>query len=217
MEKRRVENVAVEREAEFEQDITFKFYNHDDIYEEFTNYNFPEFIDEFRDEFCCQVKCHLKYYLNISNGRRGLYFGRFLVGSLEIADYGEPSFLALPSFDDRGNTSREINHILQNEVYTNVKVCVAMEIKFILFSSLTALTEYEQEQLEDHYHDEEQESPQPIEAPFISDTCSICLTEKPNIIIFPCLHQSVCFKCENRGKLTKCPTCRETITRKIKI
>ena len=99
-----------------------------------------------------------------------------------------------------------------------------MELKFILFASLNAITSYEREQLENHYDDDddegyqdEQELSQPVEIPFVTDTCSICLTEKPNIIIIPCLHQSVCSQCEDRGKLTKCPTCRETIIKKVKI
>ena len=223
-EKRRVDNVIVEKDAEFEEDITHKFYNYDDIYNEFTNYNFTEFVDEFRDEFNCQLRCHMKYYLHISNGRRGLFFGRFLVGNFSITDRGEPDIFVLPSYDDRGNPTAEINHILQFELYTEVKVCVAMDIKFILFSSLDALTEYEREQIEDHYendddegYQENQASSQPVETPFVTDTCSICLTEKPNIIIIPCLHQSVCSQCEDRGKLTKCPTCREMIIKKVKI
>ena len=223
-------NVIIEKEAEFEEIITHKFYTQKDIYTEFSNYKFTEFLDEFREEFNCQVRCHLKYYLDILNERRCLYFGRFLVSSLSIPNRSEVEFLALPCFDDRGNPAAEVNHILQNEVYTKVKVCVAMELKFLLFCSLDALTEYEQEQIEDHYdegdddegdddkgYQENQLSSQPVETPFISDNCSICLTAKPDIIIIPCLHQSVCSQCEEAGKLTKCPTCRETIIKKVKI
>ena len=224
-QKRRNGDITVEKDAEFEEDITHKFYTQNDIYKEFSKYKFTEFIDEFRDEFNCQVRCHLKYYLDISNEGSCLYFGRFLVSTLDITDRGGPSFLALPSFDDRGNPIREINHILQNEVYTKVKVCVAMDLKFLLFCSLDALSEYEQEQIEDLYdegdddegYEDNQASSQPIETPFVTDNCSICLTEKPDIIIIPCLHQSVCSQCEERGKLTRCPTCREMINKKVKI
>ena len=224
VEKRRTENVVVEKEAEFKEDITHRFYNFDDIFEEFFRYNFSEFADVFREEFNCQVRCHMKYYLDIVNGRRGLFFGRFLVGNLSITDRGEPSLFVLPSFDERGNTTEEINHILQFEIYTEVKVCVAMDVKFVLFASLDALSEYEREQIEDQYDDdddegyqENQELSQPVETPFVTDTCSICLTEKPNIIIIPCLHQSVCSQCEDRGKLINCPTCRGKILKKLKI
>ena len=236
---RRNGNVSVEMDAEFEEDITYKFYNHNEIYNFFSRYKFTDFVDDFCDEYNCQLRCHSKYYLYILSETSCLFFGKFLVSTMDIVDRGEPSFLAIPSFDDRGNPIQEINSILQNELYKQVKVCVAMEIKFLLFSSLDVLTvyeiaehhvgrdltDYEREQL-DYLHDEgsgseNEEEPSafshPVETPFTTDKCCICLTEKPNIILVPCLHKSVCLQCEEKGKLTKCPTCRLTITKKIKI
>ena len=240
--KRRNGDVSVEMDAEFEEDITHKFYNHNEIYNFFSRYKFTEFIDEFRDEHNSQVRCHCKYYLNILSETSCLFFGRFLVSTLDINDRNEPSLLAIPSFDDRGNPIQEINSILQNEIYKQVKVCVAMDIKFLLFCSLDAfvvyernnsvmgrnLTEYEVEHLEalhdegsdyenDYNSEEEPAAARPVETPFITDKCCICLTEKPDIILVPCLHKSVCLQCEEKGKLTKCPTCRLMIIRKIKI
>ena len=233
--KRRNGDVSVEMDAEFEEDITHKFYNHNEIYNFFSRYKFTEFIDEFRDEHNSQVRCHSKYYLSILSETSCLYFGRFLVSTLDINDRNEPTLLAIPSFDDRGNPIQEINSILQNELYKQVKVCVAMDIKFLLFCSLDAfvvyerdnsvydrnLTDYENEYLEDLYDEgsdnEEPTTPKPIETPFVTDKCCICLTEKPDIILVPCLHKSVCCQCEEKGKLTKCPTCRLMILRKIKI
>ena len=214
-EKRR-DSVNVEKEAEFEKVITHEFYTLGGIFLKFRDYKFTEYIDEFREEFNCQSKCEIKYFLIINSGRRGLYFGRFLGSVLRIPNRNRVEFLAFPSFDDRGNSTEEVNNILQNEVYDCVKVKAFMEIKFLLFCSLDALTEYEEEQVEDLY-DEGDDEPPTIETPFVSDECSICLTAKPNIIIIPCLHQSFCSQCEETGKLTKCPTCREKINRKIKI
>ena len=235
---RRNENVSVEMDAEFEEDITHKFYNHNEIYNFFSRYKFTEFIDDFRDAYNCQVRCHSKYYLYILSETSCLFFGKFLVSTLDIADRDEPSFLALPSFDDRGNPIQEINSILQNELYKQGKVCVAMEIKFLLFSSLDALTayeraeqhmgrdltDYEREQIEDleaeneaDFDSDDDETPKPVKSPFVTDKCCICLTEEPEIILVPCLHKSVCLQCEEKGKLTKCPTCRRMITKKIKI
>ena len=235
---RRNGNVSVEMDAEFEEDITHKFYNHRDIYNFFSRYKFNEFIDDFREAYNCQVRCHCTYYLKILNGIRGLFFGKFLASTLDIPDRNEPSFLALPTFDDRGNPIQEINSILQNELYTQVKVCVAMEIKFLLFYSLDELsayeraeqhigrdlTDYEMEQLEDleggndaDFDSDEDETPKPVKSPFVTDKCCICLTEEPEIILVPCLHKSVCLQCEEKGKLRKCPTCRRMITKKIKI
>ena len=228
-------NVCVEMGAEFEEDITHKFYNHSDIYNFFSRYKFNEFIDDFRNEYNCRVRCHCTYYLRISNGISDLYFGRFLFSTLEIVDRNEPSFLAISSFDNRGNQRPQINSILQHELYTQVKVCVAMEISFLLFYSLDELTayeraeqhmgrpltDYEREQLEDLERDadfnSDDETTKPVETPFTNDKCCICLTEKPEIVLVPCLHKSVCLQCEEKGKLTKCPTCRRMITKKIKI
>ena len=240
---RRNGDVSVEMNAEFEEDITHKFYNHHEIYNFFSRYKFTEFIDELRDEHNSQVRCHSRYYLNILSETTCLFFGRFLISTLDINDRNEPSFLALPSFDDRGNPIQEINSILQNELYKQVKVCVAMDIKFLLFCSLDALTiyersesimgrnltEYEREHLEDLdnegsdydndevYNSDEDDTPKPVKTPFVTDKCCICLTEKPEIILVPCLHKSVCCQCEEKGKLIKCPTCRRIISKKIKI
>ena len=242
---RRTENVSVEVDAEFEEDITYKFSNHNEIYNYFSRYKFIDFLGDFCDEYNCQLRCHSKYYLQILSDTGCLFFGKFLVSTMDITVRGEePSLLAIPAFDERGNPIQEINSILQHELYKQVKVCVAMGIEFFLFNSLDPLeaiddlsvyeiseqimgrplTDYEREQIDD-LHDEgsgnETEEPAafscPVEASFTTDKCCICLTEKPDIILFPCLHKTVCLQCEEKGKLTKCPTCRLIINRKIKI
>ena len=244
---RRTENVSVEADAEFEEDITYTFSNYNEIYSYFSRYKFVDFLEDFWDAYDCQVRCHSKYYIQILNDANCLFFGKFLVSSMDITVRGEePSLLAIPSFDERGNPIREINSILRDRLsFSQVKVCVAMEIKFFLSNSLDPLeairestvyeiseqimgrplTDYEMEQL-DYLHDEgsgseiEEEPsgfPHPVETPFTADKCCICLTEKPDIILVPCLHKSVCLQCEEKGRLKKCPTCRLTINRKIKI
>ena len=233
---RRNGNVSVEMDAEFEEDITHKFHNHNEIYNFFSRYKFTDFVDDFREAYNCQVRCHSKYYLYILSETSCLFFGKFLVSTMDIADRDEPSFLAIPSFDDRGNPIQEINCILQHKLYKQVKVCIAMEIKFLLFSSLDELTdyeraeqymgrpltEYEREQIDERYDEGiETEEPAafscPVETPFTTDKCCICLTEKPEIVLVPCLHKTVCLQCEEKGKLTTCPTCRRKITKKIKM
>ena len=223
---RRNENVSVEMDAEFEEDITHIFSNHNEIYNFFSRYKFTDFINDFCDEYNCQLRCHSKYYLYILSETSCLFFGKFLVSTMDIVDRGEPSLLAIPSFDERGNPIQEINSILQNELYKQVKVCVSMDIKFFLFSSLDAftvyeiaeqhvgrdLTDYEREQL-DVLHDEgsgdNEEEPAafslPVETPFVTDKCCICLTEKPDIILIPCLHKSVCLQCEEKREINKMP------------
>ena len=60
-------------------------------------------------------------------------------------------------------------------------------------------------------------SPVIIESPFISDNCLVCLSAKPDILNIPCLHLSICHKCEETGKLLRCLICRKKIERKVKI
>ena len=178
-------NDSVEINAEFEEDITYKFDNYRDIRVFFLEYKF----NDFHNEYNCHVRCDGTYYLKISNGINGLYFGKFLGSTMDITNRSEVSFLAIPIFDEN---IQKANSILQSKLYTKAKVCVSMNIIYFLSRSL-------------------------IETPFTTDKCCICLTEKPEIVLVPCLHKSVCLQCEEKGKLEKCPTCRVTITRKIKI
>ena len=198
----------------------------------------------FYNEYNCRLKCHSKYYLQILSDTGCLFFGKFLVSTMDITDRRESAtLLAVSSFDSRGNPIQEINSILQGELsIKQVKVCIAMEIKFFISDSLDPLddeltayeraeqhmgrplTEYEREQIDDlqyHPNDSDTEEPAafscPVGTPFTTDKCCICLTEKPEIVLVPCLHKTVCLQCEEKGKLTKCPTCRRMIAKKIKI
>ena len=238
---RRTENI-VEADTEFEDDITYLFSNHNEIYTYFSRYKFVDFWEDFFwNEYNCRLKCHSKYYLQISSDTGCLFFGKFLVSTMDITNREEDATeLAVPLFDSRGNPIQEINSILQDEsLHKQVKVCIAMQIKFFLSDSLDSinnlsvyeiserimgrpLTEYEREQIDERYDEGiETEEPAafscPVETPFTTDKCCICLTEKPDIILVPCLHKTVCLQCEEKGKLSKCPTCRLMITKKIKI
>ena len=246
---RRTENVSVEADAEFEEEITYTFSNYNEIYGYFSRYKFVDFLPDFWDAYDCHVRCHSKYYIQILSSTSCLFFGKFLVSTMDITERGgEPSLLAIPSFDERGSPIEEINRILQDPtLFEQVKVCVAMEIKFFLFLSLDTvqnavntalyelseqimgrpLTEHERELIDERQNegsadegvgDEELAAfSRPVEIPFASDKCCICLTENPNIILVPCLHKTVCLQCKEKGKLTTCPTCRLMIIRKIKI
>ena len=237
--KRRNENVSVEMEAEFVENITHKYYNLDNIYDFFSRYKFNEFVDDFRNEYNCHVKCDSRYFLTIANKSKGIFFAKFLSSTLSIRNRNEVDFLALPSFDDRGNPSQEVSRILQQkELYTEVRVIIYMEVTFFLsyrLGELTSyeraeqhmgrpLTDYETEQLEDleeendaDFDSDYDETSKPVKSPFVTDKCCICLNEKPEIVLVPCLHKSVCLQCEEKGELRKCPTCRRKITKKIKI
>lgn len=53
--------------------------------------------------------------------------------------------------------------------------------------------------------------------PFKADECVICLTRKPNLILFPCTHEVVddteeCFPKQGSNRMKLCPVCRAVIT-----
>ena len=227
--KRRTENVSVVMDAEFEDNITFTYSNYKDIYRYFSNYKFNDFWYHFY-EYDCKLMCYSKFYLQISSNTDCLFFGQFLVSTMNIHERGEDPILT--SIESFGNRERpeEIDRILRDPMlFETAKVIVHMEIIFYLpyrFWGGRAeqhmgrpLTEYEMEQLEDLednidcYSDEDDS----VKSPFVTDKCCICLNEKPEIVLVPCLHKSVCLQCEEKGKLRKCPTCRRKITKKIKI
>ena len=218
-------NYLVYKKAKFVKDITNKGLTFRGIVDKFKDYRFTEYLNSMREEYNCQSQCHIIYYLFISYKNKGLFFNRFISASLIIPNREETEFLSAPIHYERENTEQEVNNIFRNKQYDKICVEAEMEIKFLLFCSLDALSEYEAEQVEDLYDEGDDDegyqdnpsNPPAIEIPFVSDNCSICLTAKPNIIIIPCLHQSVCSQCEEVGKLKNCPTCRKEIERKIKI
>ena len=52
---------------------------------------------------------------------------------------------------------------------------------------------------------------------FKTETCVICLTNKPNILLYDCNHTCICLSCNSQGQILDCPTCRKTIVEKILI
>ena len=234
---------SVEAETEFEEDITYHYSNYNEIYNYFSKYDFIHFWEDFfYNEYNCPLKCLSNYYLQILSDTGNLFFGKILVSTMYITNRREdPTLFPLQSFDGN-NPIQEINSILQDKtLYKQVKVCIVMQINYFISQSLDhisdlssyeiseqilgrSLTDYEREQIDDlqyHPNDSDTEEPPsfscPVEASFTTDKCCICLTEKSDIILFPCLHKTVCLQCEEKGKLTKCPTCRRKITKKIKI
>ena len=56
-----------------------------------------------------------------------------------------------------------------------------------------------------------------LEEAFIQEKCSVCLQAIPDVLLIPCLHIALCKSCNNKGRFTNCPVCREEIDRKIVI
>ena len=210
---------VVYKEAKFKCNITEPILSFLEIINKFRNYHFTDHLDSLREEFDCQSHSHIVYYLSISDKQKVLFFGRFLVATLGIADRNEIDLLAAPINYERENIKEEVNDILQNKRYDKITVKAEMEIKFFTYRSLDILNQYEEEveELFDEGYDDEGLPPAIVELPFVSDNCSICLSSPPSILNIPCLHLSVCSECEEAGKLYRCAVCREKIFRKVKI
>ena len=207
------------KEAKFKCDITGEVSTFIDIINRFKDYRFTEHLNSLREEFNCQSQSHIIYYLIISYKRKGLFFNPLLSATLGIPDRNETDFLSAPINYEREKIKEKVNDILKNKLYDEVCVEAKMEIKFYIHRSLDIMNQYEEEAdelLDEGYSDDEM-PPAAVESPFISNNCSVCLSNIPNILFFPCLHQSVCSQCEEVGKLLKCSVCRKKIERKVKI
>ena len=115
--------------------------------------------------------------------------------------------------DDVRDTESYVDGCLRFKDYDKVIVKAKMEIKFYKNRSLDQYEYVESDN--DEYNNADE--PAIIESAFTSDDCSVCLSKKPNIINFPCLHLAICCSCEEKGNLLRCVVCRKRIVRKIKI
>ena len=188
----------------------------DGIREKYKNYRFTEHIQLLRDEFECQSRSHIIFSIKFILKDETPKNFNLISSVLEIYNWDEIEYFTFDMIDAEEDIKQIVNNLLKNNTYNSVIIKAKMETKFFINRSLDIENQYETEELDEIY-DEGDDNHPIIETPFITDNCSICLTAKPNIIIIPCLHQSVCDQCEEAGKLIKCPTCRERIERKIKI
>ena len=178
------------------------------IINKYKNYRFEEHIEMLRDEFDCQSYSHISFYLEYKVNDFCQNINLFCA-TMEIFNREEIDYFV--NISDNITEVREpiVDDLLKNK-YSKNHVKAIVNTKFYLNRSLDLENQYETE-------DEPAAFSRPVEIPFATDKCCICLTEKPDIILVPCLHKSVCLQCEEKGKLTTCPTCRLMIFRKIKI
>ena len=70
---------------------------------------------------------------------------------------------------------------------------------------------------DEEVYDENNNTYKELETAFIHEKCSVCLDSIPDVLLIPCLHIALCCGCDNEGRFTNCPVCREEIDRKIVI
>ena len=175
------------------------------IIKKYRDYRFEEYVEDLRNEFNCKSYSHISFYLEYKINDNYEDISLFNA-TMEIFNREEIEYLINICEETLEIKGPLVDGLLKNK-YSKSRVKAASWTKFFIDRSLD---------IEYQYEDEEPSIPSvKVELPFVSDECCICLIEKPDIILFPCLHKTLCLKCEEEGKLTKCPTCRVTIDRKI--
>ena len=187
--------------------------------DKFKEYRFEEHIQNIREEFECQSYSTLIFYIVFEFKEENNEYIMFC-SELEIPSRDEIEYTVKAIAYETRDKDKKVDKYFQENNYNKIYVKAKMSTKFYINRRFDIINQYEAEQLEDlHDEGDDDEDLQPaiIETCFISDKCSACLSEKPNILNIPCLHLSICNKCEEVGKLIRCLVCREKIERKIKI
>ena len=170
-----------------------------DIKNKFKDFKLDEEYEEELKEEGCQSITYLRFFLN--NGKKEdiyLFLIKLEVSSLINLTYEYIySFIVEDEFEDIHDIDGK-NYLLK----------IKYETIFYKFLGL----EDEDEEIE-----EDEKIPPIIENVFSSNNCIICVTTKPNILNFPCLHISTCEDCDNIGRFINCSICRKEIQRKVKI
>ena len=175
------------------------------IINKYRDYRFEEYVENLRNEYNCKSFSHISFYLEYKISDICQSINLFNT-TMEIYNREDMQYLVNISEEASEIKGSLIDGLLKNK-YSESRVKAIVYTKFFTDRSLD---------IEDQYEDAELPPPLvQVELPFVSDECCICLTEKTDIILFPCLHKTLCLKCEEKGKFTKCPTCRVTIDRKI--
>ena len=181
------------------------------IINKYRDYRFEEHIESLRAEFNCQSNSHISFYLEYKVND---FCQHIILFCATMGIYNREEIEYLVNFSEDVAEIREpiVDDLLKNKYAKN-------HVKAIVFHEfhINRSLDLENYDPEDYDSEEPEAFSLPVETPFTTDKCCICLTEKPDIILSPCLHKSVCLQCEEKGKLTTCPTCRLMITRKIKI
>ena len=205
---------TIEKEAIFITENLGDNRTFDAILNKFNNYRFTEHLNFLRSDNNCQSYSSILFTINFMiNGNERKFF--LFTGILEIPDRTEIEYTTSTIYEDVEEREKIINNLLKYNLYDKVFIRAEMDIKFYKNRSLDILNQY-QDEAEEYYSDDET-PPAIIESSFISDNCSVCLSAKPNILNIPCLHLSICLKCEEIGKLLRCAVCRKKIERKVKI
>ena len=206
---------TIEKEAIFITENLGDNKTFDAILNKFNNYRFVEHLDFLRNDHDCQSYSSILFTIIFKINEEEKKFFLF-TAILELPDRTEIEYTTSTIYEDVEEREKIVNDLLKYNLYDKVFVRAEMDIKFYKNRRLDILNQYQDEEFDEGYSDDES-PPAIIESSFISDNCSVCLSMKPDILNIPCLHLSVCHKCEEIGKLLRCAVCRKKIERKVKI
>ena len=220
------------RDDEFRVEVETKFIGDDlgddlsfkTIYEKFKGYTFTNYFNEIYQTYNYKsVSNTLFYYtykLNDEDKIKFLYQTRISMfcDSDEIID-----FLNVCELDDESINEADLEIKNNFNYISNIKLKAKMDTTFykLLTPSRSDYRESDIDEEEDEDEDESEEEYDdylpPLELPFFQDRCVVCMENKPQILILPCLHICHCITCDEEGLMNKCSMCREKIDRKIVI
>ena len=202
-------------ESEFNYDFGINsIKDYDDVKNKFKNFKIDEeYEDQLKDEECQSISNAI-FYLCYKNEDIVL-FSINIEMIHYMADY-KYYFIEEPENIVYINKILNKNYNLNgfDNLFIRIKMCTKF-YKYLLM--LNESNETDELTDNEDYDDDDDDIPAIIENSFYSDCCSVCLNNKPNILNIPCLHLSVCQKCEETGCFLNCSICRVKINRKVKI
>ena len=206
--KRQIENneSSYTIKYNFMYDSISELKSYRDYLNKFRGFTLDEYEDELKNEGY-QSYSNIVFFL-----RHREDFSVLFSMTLEIANNITDYTYYFNEYETNNITEQNINDMLNKykNTFENLYIEIVMNTKFYCTMSLLNDLETDDEEFDN-------EIPSIIENSFNSDSCLVCLTNKPNILNFPCLHLSVCERCEETGCFINWSICRVKIERKVKI
>ena len=184
-------------------------------YEKFKDYKFETYFNEIHGLYNYRSVSHvLFYYVYELND---LYKRHFMYQTKLTIFGNNNSITDFEIVDSQTNDSINIINTQINSCFnsvSNIRIKVSIETSFYKI----LLTDFNQDDNDYESEEEEHNDYLPtLESPFFQDKCVVCMENKPQILILPCLHICHCITCDEEGLMNKCSMCREKIDRKIVI
>ena len=210
--KRQIENndSSYTIEYYFMYDSISKLKSYRDFLNKFKEFTLEEYEDELKNEGY-QSYSNVVFFLRHKDD-----FSVLFSLTLEIVDNNPEYTYYFNEYETNNITEKNINDMLNKYKDSSENLCLEIHMNTKFYRTMSFHNNLE---TDDEVSDNEDynEIPAIIENSFASDNCSVCLTNKPSILNFPCLHLSVCERCEGKGCFINCSICRVKIERKVKI